>query len=79
MGEFKEIALALIKEQEVVARSLEEVQSSDHGLLSEASGYFGFSHQTHNFACLRVALEELMAKIQTSKIKIQSYPPNVLG
>lgn len=45
----------------MMAQSLEEARSSDHGLSSKARvADFGVAQHTHNFAGLKKALEELI-------------------
>lgn len=59
------------KEQEIVARLLEEARPLDQRLLSKAKvADFGLTQQNQNFTSLKLALEGLMKEIQASELKI---------
>lgn len=71
---------ALWKLQEAVARLLEEARSLDHDLLFDGKAAdLGLAQYTHNLVNLKRALEDLIEKMQASKLKIKESSNQHLG
>lgn len=78
--EFEGTSQVLLKEKDVVARSLEEARSLDYGLFSDARMVdLGLVQHTRNLTDLKKALEELMEEIRASELKIKKLSTQCLG